>query len=276
MQKIISSRSNSNVRHAKNLVSFVSYRNKCKEFIIEGRRLCLSAVDSGVEICQCYLTEEAFKKHKNSLERILKNSQKIYWVKDFLLEFMSDTKKAQGIICVCKMLDKDRIKRKTNSIEMDFKGSTGNFIILENIQDPANLGTIIRTACAFGISEVILSNDCCDIYSPKVLRGSMGSVFELPFNVCEDVCDFALKMKNKGVLVCAAVAEKNNSITINDVDKSRAKAVAIGNEGRGLTSDMIEISEIKFTVPTSNKVESLNAAVAASIIMWEMTKRRAP
>ena len=127
------------------------------------------------------------------------------------------------------------------------------------MQDPNNLGAILRSAEAFGIDGIVMSEDCCDIYSPKVVRGSMGAVFRIPFVICSSISSF---LKENTYLDSFAAVVDSNAIRIT----------VVGNEGNGLKQETIDVCKNKITIPMRGKAESLNASAAASIIIWEMIK----
>ncbi|MEE0059767.1 MAG: RNA methyltransferase, partial [Acutalibacteraceae bacterium] len=164
----ITSKDNGTVKHIAKLVKSTSYRNENKEFVIEGVRLCTDAVESGVKIKTAVFSETAFNKYSEQVKQIVEVCESTFLFSDKLFSQISDTKTPQGILCVCKLEAK-----KLNI------ASSGVYLALEHIQDPSNMGTILRTAEALGVKGVILTDNCCDIYSPKVLRGTMGSAFRL-------------------------------------------------------------------------------------------------
>lgn len=146
----------------------------------------------------------------------------------------------------------------------------GVYLLLENIQDPGNLGTILRTSEAMGIDAVLLSQGCTDTFSPKVVRASMGAVFRLPVISSLDMADAVTTLKDKGISVYAAVAK--DGVDITKLKLSHSAAAVIGNEGNGLTDETIAACTAKATVNMRGRAESLNAAAAATVIIWEMTK----
>ena len=152
----------------------------------------------------------------------------------------------------------------------DVEGKIGSAIILENVQDPGNIGTVIRTANAFGIGSVVLAGSCADHYSIKAVRASMGAVFRQRVDIVQiaDLRSFA--GSNSLRLYAAALSEK--AVDIRSID-CKGCAIAVGNEGGGLSSELMEICEGKVIIPMTLHAESLNAAVAASILMWEMRRR---
>ena len=137
------------------------------------------------------------------------------------------------------------------------------------MQDPNNLGTVLRSAEAFGVSGVILSNDCCDIYNPKVVRGSMGAVFRVPFLVCGTVAEFLGEYPE---LVSYAAVVDSNAERITDISFGDSCVAVIGNEGNGLKQETVSACQHKITIPMNGNAESLNASAAATVIIWEMLR----
>ncbi len=257
----IASKDNSLVKHINKLNKSVKYRRECKEFVAEGIRLCSDALISGAEISSLIVCEDILEKYSDIIKKISEASNNSYVFSKALFNNISDTKNPQGIICVIKTLDKHSL--------FDKMKSNGKFLALENIQDPSNLGTILRTAEAVGIDGVILSSDCCDIYSPKVVRGSMGAVFRLPYIIKESIAEFI--SENKNITSYASVVD-SNADKITRIKFERPCVVAVGNEGNGLKSSTIEVCNKKITIPMNGRAESLNASAAAAIIIWEMVK----
>lgn len=263
MAKYIKSKENELIKYIKKLMNSSSFRKSEGKFVIEGLRLCSDAAVGGVNIDTVLLTERAAQKHSKKTEKILENCREHCFVSDEIAGYISDTETPQGIICLCSLLDKQ--------FSMDTIDISGKYIALENIQDPTNLGTIIRTAAALGVYGMILSVGCCDIYNPKVLRGSMGALFKVPFL---RECDMDLTLKNlkeKGFNTYAAVLN-DAAIDVKKVTFGGSSICVIGNEGNGLTDKTVESCTHKVTIKMTKDSESLNASVAAGILMWEMMK----
>ena len=258
----ISSRKNSLVTHFRKLVRERNYRLECGEFPVEGARLCLEALNSGLEITAFLVTENAKEKYNEIVSAISEEFTPDI-INDDISAYISDTKSPQCVFIIAKMLDKP--------FEMGKIEKGGKYIILDGLQDTGNIGTIIRTCDALGIDGVILSQDCADIYSPKIVRSAMGSLFRMPVMIAE-LTEFIPLIKGKGFDVYAAVLDETAK-SIDKVSFTDKCAVVIGNEGNGVTAEVINAAENKLYIPINN-AESLNAAVAASIISWEMTRRQ--
>lgn len=258
---ILSSKDNINVKNAIKLKSAAKFRRKTGEFVAEGVRICIDALISGAEISVFFSTQTAADKYPDDFASLKNYAHKTYIVSDDVFYSMCDTETPQGFLCIIKALDKIS--------EFDTINKNGRYIALDNLQDPSNLGTVLRTAEAFNIDGVILSGDCCDIYSPKVVRGSMGAVFRIPFIKCGEIDEF-LSLHTELNSYAAVVSDKAQKV--GSVSFIKPCITVIGNEGNGLKTKTVAACKNSVTIPMSGKAESLNAAVAASIIIWEMMK----
>lgn len=257
--KEITSKDNKLVKNIIKLSSKSKYRKEQGLFVVEGIRLCTDAIRSGAHIDTFICTEEALEKHPEAVKELESNSDSSFIVTSNIFSILSDTKTPQGVICVVKALDNKPQFDKINS----------KYVLLQNIQDPSNLGAVLRSADALGFSGVILTKECCDIYSPKVCRASMGAVFRVPFLICDDECEFIKEFNNSGKSYAAVV---RNGTSITEFSYDETSVVCIGNEGNGLTENLIDACMYSVTIPMKGNAESLNAAAAAGIIMWEMIR----
>ncbi|MDP4119691.1 MAG: RNA methyltransferase [Bacillota bacterium] len=260
----ITSRDNEKIKQSVKLLKSAKDRREQNAFIIEGARLCDEALKSGAQIEDAFFTETASEKFSELFNKAECSAENIHIVSDQILALLSDTKTPQGMVFTVTMLDKKN--------QFDTINRIGNYIALENISDPNNLGTILRTAEALGIDGVILSEDCCDIYSPKVVRGSMGAVFRVKVQIESDMIAWINKCNSNGMTTLASVpdctAEK-----ITDLQLKGAAVMLVGNEANGLTQEAIQACNSLVTIPMNGDAESLNASVAASILMWEMVRK---
>lgn len=254
--KEITSKDNPIIKLAVKLQNSGRSRREHGLFVIEGLRLCRDAAENGYKFEYVLVTKEALKRHEDTVDFLIKNSDEGLLLSDSAFAKISDTKTPQGIICICKYNDRfEKIK------------PNGRYIALENLSDPSNLGAISRTAEALGISGLILSSDCCDPFSPKSLRASMGALLRLPII---NTSDFAETLIGSKLSLYSCVVTPD-ALSITDVDFTDGSIAIIGNEANGLTDEIINISK-PITIKMSGKAESLNAAVAASIVMWEMQR----
>lgn len=255
--ELVSSKDNPSIKLYRKLSESKKTRKDRGLFVLEGARLCFdSAVIDKIEIL--FLTESAQKKFA---EQISHFSGRIMNISDGLGQWLCDTVNTQGVFAICKMLDNTGIN--------DFIESGKKYAVLNSLQDPSNVGTVIRTADALGIDGVILCN-CCDLYNPKVIRGTMGSIFRI--KIIESTFPETIPaLKSKGIISYAAVVDKSAK-SLTDCDFSGGVAAVIGNEGNGLSQDDIALCDDKFTIKMHGSIESFNAATAATIILWEMSK----
>lgn len=260
--EFISSKENKKIKYLKKLSSSASFRREEGVFAAEGLRLCTDALDSGAEVISAFFSESFAEKAPDFTARVQTVCRDCFLLKDSIFSAVSDTKTPQGVLFVIKRLDK--------SPDFDKMKDNGKVLALETVQDPVNLGTILRTAEAMGIGAVVLTSDCCDIYAPKVARGSMGAVFRLPFTVTDDLPAFIRRFNTFGSSY-AAVLDRD-SAALSDCSFSGAVLAAVGNEGSGLTAETVAACSHKLFIPMRGGAESLNVSAAAAIIIWEMTK----
>ena len=254
---MITSKDNEMIKHVSKLLSSSSYRKECQCFVAEGARLCMDGVLSGAVISAFLYTKDGMEKYSQEFEKILSASQRNFEISEPLFKKISDTNSPQGLLCVFS-LDK---KTLSDKIE---KGKY--YAALENIQDPSNMGTILRTAEALDISGVILSKDCCDIYSPKVTRGSMGAIFRLNIIIAENFTEYISEISKSGIMTYASTPR--NAEDIENTDFSKGGIMLIGNEGNGLKEETIKACSKRVKINMKGRAESLNAAAAAAILLY--------
>lgn len=265
MPELITSRKNEIIKHAAHLCSSAEYRREQGLFVAEGARLCGDAVQSSVAVRYLFFTEQAEKKYGNYLGSIQEKAERIYQIEPHVAELLSETKTSQGIFCICEM------RKDGQNIEKLDSGC--HYLALENIQDPANLGAVLRTAEALGIGGVILAGSCCDVYSPKVLRASMGAVYRIPFCMIDSMERAAELLNAKGFITLAAVPD-DRAMNITELGFDQPTVIAVGNEGNGLTQEAMEACTHRVTIPMLGRAESLNASASAAILMWEMMRKK--
>lgn len=244
------------------LRSLHSRRGRQKEnaVILEGTRLVADAVKFSAKI-RCYILSESFAEKNSSLLKGFPEA-KTYLLPDILFRKVCETDNPQGLLAVSDI----------PSYNDDILAEIKRAIVLENIQDPGNAGTIIRSADAFGFGAVIFSRDSVDPYNSKVIRSTMGSLFHIPVIVSNDVYMTLEKLKGYGVKILAA--HPRDAELCHKADLSGDIAVVIGNEGNGLSDRILNMADQKIMIPMKGLAESLNASVAASVLLYESMRQR--
>lgn len=266
MQEIIASRRNENVKFASYISKSSSFRKKEGLCFLEGARLCADAALSGNKIRTLFFTPKAGSKYESYISRIKDSADKIYSIDSHIADYLADTKNSQGIFCICE------IPKAENTLAGHVPG--GNYLALENIQNPDNLGAALRTAEAFGISGVVFGGNCCDAYSPKSLRAGMGAVFRLPVYIEKDMAAAVRQLNVLGFETYAAVPDRT-ALPVTEADFGKPSVMVVGNEGNGLTEATVRECGKCVTIPMPGRAESLNASAAAAILMWEMMRHKA-
>lgn len=235
------------------------YREQKNQFLVEGFRFILEALQSDFCVPLIFVSENQKDRWRRfEINSNLQKNTKVYWVSKEVFKSLSSTENPQGIIAVVN----------NKSIEIEYKN--GFYILIDRIQDPGNLGTIIRSADASNALGVILIKGTVDAYNQKTLRATMGSIFHVPIisNVNYNVVN---ELKEDGFkLIVSSLDTKNNFYDINLMNKS---IIAVGNEGQGVSDELFELADYKVKIPMPGRAESLNASVAASIMMFEIVRQ---
>lgn len=246
----ITSRKNRIICHFRSIAGDREYRYSCGEYVCDGLKTLREALHCGAQLC-CVLWKEKAE------EVELPESVLQYTAPAELFEYASPLKSSGGPVFTVKMPKRDE----------NFKLERA--IVLENLQDPGNVGTVIRTANAFNIDAVILVGACADLYNPKTVRACMGAIFRqrvLTMSIAE-----LDELTQKQALPLFGAALSDKAADLRNVEIHRA-CVSIGSEGRGLSPELLDVCGGEIIIPMNPESESLNAAVAASVIMWEMSK----
>lgn len=259
MEKI-TGKNNELIKGVKKLLSSSKERNAQGVFVLEGARLVFDVLNSLYEVKFFMITENALSKYEKKARLMISKSEKSYIISEDISDRLSDTKNSQGVFAVCRINPE-----KDNKINPD-----GKYIMLDNVQDPANLGAIVRTAEALGTDGVIVSGGC-DIYNPKSLRAAMGSMLRIHIMQIDNSEEFLENARKKGLSLFATVPD-SSAARITDSDFSGGVICVIGNEANGVSEKIIRLCDEKITIPMLGKAESLNASVAAAITMWEMLR----
>lgn len=258
----ITSRQNEAVKQFCAVARNPESRRQTGQFAVEGARLCADAAKSGMALKSVFFTLRAQEKYPSYLETLIQKAQLCYEIAEPVAEKMRDVKSPQGIFCLCEA-------RKTEPVSRMKPGS--RYLAAEHLQDPSNLGAIMRSAEALGIDGLLISSDCCDPYASKALRASMGAAFRLPVYETAAFPETLQSLRERGFATYAAVVDPAAQ-SVLEADFSQGAVLAVGNEGNGLSAEAIAACH-PITIPMRGRAESLNAAAAAMILMWEMMRR---
>lgn len=254
----IESRDNPMIRRISRLASERKYRRAQGEMVCEGEKLLEEAMSSGVKITEVVVSDKK-QFDFGLLAMAEERGARLTEIPDKLLRSLSNVETPQGLLFVCGQ----------PVFELDRLDEPSRLLVLDGLQDPGNLGTILRTADAFALDGVILCEGCVDPTSPKVVRATMGAVFRIPV-ISAGLDDTVDWLRERGIPLYAT-ALSDESVPLTQVDLSRA-AVIIGNEGRGVSEKALTASEKQLIIPMTGRAESLNASIAASIVMYEMSR----
>lgn len=243
-------------------------RDKTGLFYIEGERFINELLTKNFIIQKIIMSKAYYENNINNSSNINKYEFVDNIVLDKgLFDKISDTINPQGILAICKKINNQDI------CDNLFNNNNNNlFIVLDRITDPGNLGTIIRTSEALGANAIFLSSDCVDLYNPKVLRSTMGSIFHIPIVIDYDLDELINKFKSNNInIICTHL--KGNSMPY-EVNLTTNIAVLVGNEANGVLDKYVEQADTLIKIPMLGQVESLNVSVSASIILYEVLRQR--
>lgn len=265
---IISSNKNDRIRSVAALQKQKKSRTEQGLFVAEGLRITVDAVRSARELIDSVYMSETFfeargwEEYPELAANGFPDAFCMYVVKDTVFNTMSETVTPQGILTVMKQPGyryEDIVSPEENGLKL---------LILEDVRDPGNLGTMVRTAEAAGMDGIIMSRGTADIFSPKVTRSTMGAIFRVPFMYTDSLTDTLDRLKGDGVTVYAAYLREGTPF--NDIGYASRAAVMIGNEGDGLSDGAVAHASQNVFIPMAGEVESLNAAVAAALLMYRL------
>jgi len=231
-------------------------------FVIEGIKMFEESRDGG-HLIKAYISESFYEdKQAKNPNFFLNLPYEV--VQDSVLKETSDTLTPQGIMAV--------VKKPEYNLEQLILDPNANLVLLEDLRDPGNLGTILRTAEGAGVSGIVLSNTSVDMYNPKVIRSTMGAIYRMPFVYVDNFKEALLIIKQHEITIYAAHLAAN--LAYDEVDYQRKCAIMIGNEANGLSDEIAQMSNQYIKIPMAGKVESLNAAIAAAVLMYEVYRQK--
>lgn len=237
-------------------------REEEQVFVIEGKKLFDEVVHDRMDSIEKVYLSESYFSLAGAMDGIPEGIL-VEIVSDNVFREISETVTPQGILAVVAM-PKYRMEELLTRAKV-------RLLVLEDLRDPGNLGTIMRTAEAAGIDGILLSKESVDMYNPKVIRSTMGAIFRMPFLYFEDFQEMLVRLKNAGIILYAT--HLKGSVEYTQITYDKKAAVLIGNESQGLSAISVQKADHKIRIPMEGQVESLNAAVAAAIVMYELKRQ---
>lgn len=259
--QVISSKDNDLIKHIRKLKD-KKYRDENNEYIIEGVKLIEEAVKENAEIKKVIVCDDTTRTYEIPTNVMLEIAKyECVYVTEKIFNLITQVTNPQGIMAIVK-------KNVTNS-EIDY--SQDIIVVLDGVQDPGNLGTILRTVDSVGLTQIIVSKETADAYNPKVVRSTMGAIFRVKIIESEDLQETIKQMKKHHFKLMVTSLQANNSIYDIGLNK---KIIVIGNEANGVSKALQDMADEKVKIPMLGKTESLNASVATGIILYEYVRQK--
>ncbi len=269
---MITSSANQQIKRILQLNKKAKTRYEQRVFVVEGMKMCMEAPRERVE---AMYVSESFLKEEDRRKKVQSYSYEV--LADSLFRTLSDTQTPQGILCLVKMPEyclEDLLGNTPGCRNQKQEEGRRNphLLILESIQDPGNLGTMIRTAEGAGATGILMDKTSADIFHPKTIRATMGALYRMPFYIASDLPAAVLTLKEQGISMYAA--HLAGALSYHQPDYRQPVGFLIGNEGNGLSPEITGLADTLIRIPMEGKVESLNAAVAAALLMYEARRQR--
>ncbi|MDO4166585.1 MAG: RNA methyltransferase [Eubacteriales bacterium] len=258
---MISSESNGQIKEVIKLQKQARYRRKQQTFVVEGIKMVQEAAYHG-KLQKMYISEGKYQEISQILSALV-NTYEYEIVSDQVLKQISETVTPQGIL--------GTVTLPTYDMENILQQEKHRFLLLDDLRDPGNLGTVMRTAEGAGMSGVLLSKGSVDLFNPKVVRSTMGAIFRVPYCYVEDLAEVARQIRNMGYEVYGTAME--GSVAYDEPDYTAGAAVVIGNEANGISETVFQSVTKRIRIPMEGQLESLNAAISAAIVMYEMQRQ---
>lgn len=270
---MITSFSNSKMKDIIQLNKKSKTRYERRVFVVEGIKMCMESPKDQIEAM--YVSESFLSNPEN---RKLIEGREYETVSDGVFSHVSDTKTPQGILCLVKMPEyklQDLLGKSSSMVcaeKREEQRTQPHLLILESIQDPGNLGTMMRTGEGAGITGVIMNRETVDLFHPKTIRSTMGSLFRVPFYITENLRETVIALREQGIAMYAA--HLKGRMLYDQADYTTPCGFLIGNEGNGLSRETADLADAYIRIPMEGSVESLNAAAASAILMYEVNRQR--
>lgn len=259
---MITSESNAQIKEIIKLQKQAKARRKSHSFVVEGFKM-LNEAASYDKLKKVYVSEYVMEREDERLKDIISRCP-YEEVSDNVFKQMSDTVTPQGVIGIADMPE--------YSLDSILGDNRKTWLLLDDLRDPGNLGTIMRTAEGADMSGVILSKESVDLFNPKVVRSTMGAIFRMPYIYVDSLIDTINRIKNMGYKIYGTAME--GSVVYDKPDYTKGAGFVIGNEANGVSDEVFAEVTDRIRIPMGGKLESLNAAVAAAIVMYEAARQR--
>lgn len=260
---MITSTSNAKIKRIVQLRKKKKARDAEGVFLVEGIRMFREIPEKLLQ--EIYISESCEEKEGKEIRRRASACGiRPELVSDGVFSHLSDTQTPQGILCV--------VGQRSYSLEEVADAPCPHMLVLDRLQDPGNVGTILRTAEGAGVTGILLDGECADIYNPKTIRSTMGSVFRMPFYYIQDLEEGIRYLKKRGI--CTYAAHLEGKRAYDEEDYRKPCAFLIGNEGNGLRPEIADLADTYIRIPMAGEVESLNAAIASAVLMFEAGRQR--
>ena len=261
---MITSTSNQQMKNLSALMKKSKERKEQSVFVVEGTKMVAEAPLEWVKAVYVSETYEKGAGHLEFIQNLKRRGIVLETVADNVFKAVSDTQTPQGILAIVAM--------PVYSLEKLLNGDETHLLILESIQDPGNLGTMVRTGEGAGVTGIIMNKTTVDLFNPKTIRSTMGSIYRVPFYVTDNLEETLNLLKKTGVRLYAA--HLKGSATYDEMDYKAPTGFLIGNEGNGLSDKIADMANTYIKIPMQGEVESLNAAISATILMYETNRQR--
>lgn len=259
--QVISSKDNELIKHIKKLKD-KKYRDENNEYIIEGVKLIEEAVKEKAKIKKVIICEDTTRTYEIPRQVMLEIAKyDCAYVTDKIFNTITQVTNPQGIMAI--------IEKSVENKEIDYKQDI--IVVLDDVQDPGNLGTILRTVDSIGLNQIIVSKETADVFNPKVVRSTMGAIFRIRIIECENLVQSIKDMRKHHFKLMVTSLQTDNSIYDIDFNK---KIIVIGNESNGVSREIQDMADEKAKIPMLGKTESLNASVAAGVVMYEYVRQK--
>ncbi|SKA08194.1 TrmH family RNA methyltransferase [Selenihalanaerobacter shriftii] len=264
MSGIISSAQNSKVKFLRSLYR-KKYRRKHKKFLLEGSRIITEALKENVDIYQVFYSDQFLDRQSNKeLINRLKSQTEVIQITDSLLKDIADTETPQGIIAI--------VNQPEFELNEFLADDNDFFLIIDQVQDPGNLGTIMRTADGAGVDGIFILKGTVDIYNLKNIRATMGSIFRLPIFNLDRPENIKEVLQTEDIQVVAGEITTNDYYY--DLDYRKPTALVVGNEGSGIRNEVLDLVDHKVKIPLNSGIDSLNVAIATGVMLYEVVRQR--